>query len=72
MFVNACKKQYGNSAPLHIMLCFQCLESMVNDGWVNAEFDPMLPLVNFKSSATSGNFVPNTDELTNRLDEQKA
>ena len=66
--VKVCQKHYGPSAPLHIMLCFQCLETMVNDGWVKASLDPMLPLVNFKSSATSGNFVDNTDELTQRVE----
>lgn len=68
--IRVCQKHYGDSAPLHIMLCFQCLEVMVADGWVKASMDPMLPLVNFKSSATSGNFVPNADELTARINEQ--
>lgn len=66
--VKVCQKHYGQSAPLHMMLCFQCLESMVNDGWVKASYDPTRPTINFKSSATSGNFVPNTDELTQRID----
>ncbi len=72
MIAKVCQKHYGPSAPLHMMLCFQCLETMVNDGWVKAEFDPMLPLVKFKSSASSGNFIDNTDELTERLGEQSA
>jgi flavin-dependent dehydrogenase len=67
MFTKVCRNRYGESAPLHIMLCFQCLETMVNDRWVDAKFDPMLPLIDFKSSATSGNFIDNTDELTERL-----
>lgn len=72
MFGKVCKNRYGEHAPLHIMLCFQCLETMVNDGWVDAKFDPMLPLIDFKSSATSGNFIDNKDELTERLGTNQA
>lgn len=67
-----CQKHYPRSAPLHMMLCFQCLESMVNDGWVRASFDPMLPVINFRSSANSGNFVPNSDELNLRIGDSGA
>ncbi|MCR9076628.1 MAG: tryptophan 7-halogenase, partial [bacterium] len=67
-----CQKHYPQSAPLHMMLCFQCLESMVNDGWVRASFDPMLPVINFRSSANSGNFVPNSDELNRRISDSGA
>jgi flavin-dependent dehydrogenase len=72
MIVKVCQNRYGQSAPLHIMLCFQCLETMVSDGWVKATFDQMLPLINFKSSANSGNFMENADELTARINEQSA
>lgn len=67
LFAKVCQKRYGDHAKLHMMLCFQCLESMVNDGWVDARFDPMLPLIDFKSYAESGNFVRNSDGLTDRI-----
>lgn len=66
-FERVCKNKFGAEAPLHQMICYQCLETMVNDGWVKGSLNKNRPRMNFKSAAVSGNFAPNTDELTNRI-----
>ncbi|MFG0298212.1 MAG: NAD(P)/FAD-dependent oxidoreductase [Phycisphaerales bacterium JB047] len=66
-FERVCKNKFGAEAPLHQMICYQCLETMVNDGWVKGSLNKNRPRMNFKSAAVSGNFAPNTDELQNRI-----
>lgn len=65
-----CAQHYGTDAAVHQMLCYQCLESMLNDGWVVGVMDKKRPRMDFRSAAVSGNFVPNSDELTQRLEGQ--
>lgn len=67
-----CAQHYGTDAAVHQMLCYQCLESMLNDGWVVGVMDKKRPRMDFRSRAVSGNFVPNSDELTQRLEGQGA
>jgi len=69
---STCKKKYGIHAPLQEMICIQVLESMVADGWVIGKFNKKRPLMNFSSSAISGNFVANEDELTKRIESAAA
>ncbi|MGV6814172.1 MAG: NAD(P)/FAD-dependent oxidoreductase [Phycisphaerales bacterium] len=67
-----CKKKFGVHAPLQEMICVQVLESMVADGWVTGKVNKKRPLLNFSSSAVSGNFVTNEDELTKRIESAAA
>lgn len=63
-----CTKKYGpQQSPLHEMICYQVLENMVSEGWVIGKVNKKRPLMNFSSSAVSGNFTPNEDELTIRI-----
>lgn len=63
-----CTKKYGpQQSPLHEMICYQVLENMVSEGWVVGKVNKKRPFMNFSSSAVSGNFTPNEDELTKRL-----
>jgi flavin-dependent dehydrogenase len=63
-----CVKKYGQGAPLHEMICYQVLETMVADGWVIGKVNKKRPMMNFTSSAVSGNFTPNEDKLTQRIE----
>lgn len=62
-----CVKKYGSGAPLHEMICYQVLETMVADGWVIGKVNKKRPMMKFSSSAVSGNFTPNEDQLTQRI-----
>ncbi|MDF1809858.1 MAG: NAD(P)/FAD-dependent oxidoreductase [Phycisphaerales bacterium] len=62
-----CRKKYGNQAPLHEMICYQIMESMLADGWVIGKVNKKRPMRKFSSSAISGNFKANEDELTTRI-----
>jgi flavin-dependent dehydrogenase len=64
---SVCVKKYGQHAPLQEMICYQVLESMVSDGWVVGKVNKKRPIMKFSSSAVSGNFTPNEDELTERI-----
>jgi len=65
---SVCTKKYGSQAPLHEMICYQILESMLSDGWIVGKVNKKRPMMNFKSSAISGNFTDNEDELTKRIE----
>ncbi|MBL4698967.1 MAG: tryptophan 7-halogenase [Phycisphaerales bacterium] len=67
-----CKKKYGIHAPLQEMICMQVFESMVTDGWVTGKVNKKRPMMNFSSSAISGNFTANQDELTKRIESAAA
>ena len=69
---STCKKKYGIHAPLQEMICIQVLESMVADGWVVGKINKKRPMMNFSSSAISGNFAANEDELTRRIESAAA
>jgi len=63
-----CAKTFGKDAALHEMVCYQVLESFLIDGWVKGFTNVLRPLREFSSSAVSGNFLPNQDELTERIE----
>jgi len=67
-----CKKKFGVHAPLQEMICMQVLESMITDGWVVGKVNKKRPMMNFSSSAISGNFTANEDELTKRIESAAA
>jgi len=65
-------RTHFKTPELHRMVFFQILESMVTDGWVVGKVNKKRPMMKFTSAAVSGNFTPNTDTLTQQLEERKA
>ncbi|RMH27154.1 MAG: NAD(P)/FAD-dependent oxidoreductase [Planctomycetota bacterium] len=62
------QKRDPHAVDLTYMLSLQALESMLADGWVTAKHNRKKPLMRLTSKAMSGNIMPNTDELTQRIE----
>jgi len=67
-------KRYGaESGSFHADHAMQMLEVMIDDGWVRSSLDKSRPVgKHFKSTAISGNFGMNQDDLTKRMADEKA